>query len=384
MAQNRRDFYEILGVPRNADADELKRSYRTLALKYHPDHNQNDKQAEERFKEVSAAYAVLSDPEKRMRYDRLGQVGLTTTVPGLDQLNLDLDAFKDLFDNLFGDLLGRKKGRASGRDLRYTLELSLEEAAHGAQKVIRVPVRSECGACSGTGGKDGEAGLRVCRTCGGKGDVKSSGLLPLNKTCTTCHGTGKEVATPCPACRGSGLVDKPREFTVSVPAGTEDGAARRLPGQGEPGRRGGPSGDLNVTIQVRPHPLLKREGPLLTLDLPLHFAQVATGCTVDIPTLEGPVEMKVPPGTQSGTIFRLRGKGFPTAVGATTRGDLHVKALVETPQGLSEHQRGQLRDMFERLPATAFPQRQRYLEQLKSLYGPQDTTTTPLTRSAKK
>lgn len=381
MAQNRRDYYEILGVSRDADAEEMKRSYRILALKYHPDHNQNDKLAEEKFKEVSAAYAVLSDPEKRLRYDRLAQVGLTTSVPGLDQINLDLDGFKDLFNNLFGDLLGRGKGKSGGRDLRYTLDLSLEEAASGVQKSIRIPVRGECDACHGTGGKDGDAGLRTCRTCNGKGEVKSTGLLPLNKTCTTCHGTGKEVATPCPACRGTGLVEKMRDFTVSIPAGTEDGAARRLPGQGEPGRRGGSNGDLNVTVRVHPHPLLRREGALVHLDLPLNVAQVAAGCTVEIPTLDGPVEMKVPAGTQPNTVFRLRGKGFPTAVGATTRGDLHVKIAVETPQGLNDGQRAQLREVISKLPLSVFPQRQRFLDQLKALYGPEDSTATPLTKA---
>ena len=263
MAKHKRDYYEILGVTRSADAAELKRSYRTLALRYHPDQNQNDKGAEEKFKEVSEAYAVLSDTEKRLRYDRLGHMGLSTNVAGLDTLGLDIDGFKDFFDSIFGDLLGRKRGRAAGRDLRYTLEVTLDEATLGVQKAIRFPVRGDCPACSGTGARGGEAGLRTCRTCGGKGENKTQkSFFSFSKACAPCQGTGKEVIDACPDCRGSGLVERLREFTVTVPAGAEDGSTRRLAGQGEPGRRGGGTGDLNVTIRIKPHPLLRREGAL--------------------------------------------------------------------------------------------------------------------------
>ena len=379
MADARRDYYEVLGLPRNADSAEIKRAYRALALRYHPDQNHDDKQAEEKFKEVSAAYTVLSDPEKRARYDRLGHLGLSHDVAGMDTLSVDLDAMKALFSNLFGDLLGGRKGK--GRDLRYTLEISLREAAHGAQKTIRFPVRADCPSCHGSGARGGDAGLRVCSTCAGKGDVKpGKGIFSLSRTCTVCQGIGKVVVDPCGECRGAGLTDQQREYTVSVPAGTEDGTARRISGQGEPGRRGGSTGDLNVTVKIEPHPLLRREGALLICELPLGFSQVALGCTVDVPTLEGRVEMKIPAGTQSGTVFRLRGRGYPTAIGSTTRGDLHVKVLVETPQSLSEAQRALLRHVEEKLASASFPRLHKFHEELRHLYGPADTTTTPITK----
>lgn len=382
MAKHKRDYYEILGVTRSADAAELKRSYRTLALRYHPDQNQNDKGAEEKFKEVSEAYAVLSDTEKRMRYDRLGHVGLSTNVTGIDALGLDIDGFKDFFDSIFGDLLGRKKGRAVGRDLRYTLEVTLDEAALGVQKAIRFPVRGDCPACSGTGARGGEAGLRVCRTCGGKGENKTQkSFFSFSKVCGPCQGTGKEVLDACPDCRGNGLVERVREFTVTVPAGAEDGSTRRLAGQGEPGRRGGGTGDLNVTIRIKPHPLLRRDGAMLHCELPVTFTQAALGSAIEVPTPDGKVEMKVPAGTQSGTIFRLRGRGFPTSPSSANRGDLHVRIMVETPQTLSDSQRALLAEVADKLPAAVHPQRQKFRDHLKTIYGTEDTTINPITRT---
>jgi len=379
LADARRDYYDVLGLPRNAEATEIKRAYRALALRYHPDQNRDDKQAEEKFKEVSEAYTVLSDPEKRARYDRLGHLGLSRDVSGLDPLTVDLEAMKALFSNLFGDLIGGKKGK--GRDLRYTLDISLAEAAHGAQKTIRFPVRADCPSCHGSGARGGEAGLCICSTCAGNGSVKpGKGIFSLSRTCTVCQGVGKVVADPCTECRGAGLTDQQREYTVSIPAGTEDGTARRIAGQGEPGRRGGSSGDLNVTVKIQPHPLLRREGPLLICDLPLAFSHAALGGTIDVPTLEGRVEMKIPAGTQSGTVFRLRGRGYPTGIGSTTRGDLHIKVQVETPQGLSEAQRALLRHVEEKLASASFPRIGKFQEELRQLYGPADTTTTPITK----
>ena len=379
MAQNKHDYYEILGVPRSADAVELKRAYRTLALRYHPDQNQNDKHAEEKFKEVSEAYAVLSDTEKRMRYDRLGHGGLTTGAAGLDSIGLDIDGFKDFFDNIFGDLLGRKKGRSAGRDLRYTLEVTLPEAALGVQKSIWFPVRGECGACQGTGGRGGEAGLRVCRTCSGKGEIKAQGLLSFSRTCTICHGTGREVLDPCPDCRGTGQVEKTREFSVTLPPATEDGTTKRIAGQGEPGKRGGSAGDLHVLVRVLPHPLLRRDGALVVCDLPLSFAETTLGCVAEVPTLEGKVEMKIPAGTQSGAVFRLRGRGYPNSNG--TRGDLHVRVAVETPRNLSEVQRSALEAWSKQLGSDKHPRAQRFDEEMRTLYGTGDTTDTPLIRT---
>lgn len=379
MADARRDYYDVLGLPRNADPTEIKRAYRALALRYHPDQNRDDKQAEEKFKEVSEAYTVLSDPEKRARYDRLGHMGLSRDAAGIDPLVVDLEAMKSLFTNLFGDLIGGKKGK--GRDLRYTLEISMAEAAHGANKTIRFPVRADCPTCQGSGARGGEAGLKVCATCTGKGEVKTGkGIFSLSRTCTVCQGVGKVVVDACPDCRGMGLTDQQREYTVSIPPGTDDGSARRISGQGEPGRRGGSPGDLNVTVKVQPHPILRREGALLICDLPIHFTQAALGCQIDVPTLEGRVEMKIPPGTQSGATFRLRGKGYPTAVGQTTRGDLHIKVFVETPLHLQEAQRALLRHIEEKLATATYPRIEKYQEELRQLFGPADTTATPITK----
>ncbi len=372
-----RDYYEILGVARNADAVELKRAYRTLALRYHPDQNQSNKEFEERFKEVSAAYAVLSDSEKRMRYDRLGHLGYNPAggTASVD-LNLDLDSVKEFFDSIFGDLLGRVKGRASGRDLRYTLEVSFREAALGVQKTISFPVQVDCAACQATGGRGGAAGLRSCRTCGGKGETRAAGILPLRRPCTACRGTGKEVEDACATCRGRGQVEEMREFLVNLPPGSEDGQTRRLPGQGEPGRKGGGTGDLTVVLRVKPHPLLRREGNLLVCTLPLSFGEAALGTVVEIPTLEGTADMKIPPGTLSGAVFRLRGKGVPEPGKANTRGDLHVKVVVETPQQLSPAQQQLLNKFAEQLPRSAHPQRQKFDQQLRSI-SPAGATTLP-------
>ncbi len=379
MADARRDYYDVLGLPRDADPTEIKRAYRALALRYHPDQNRDDKQAEEKFKEVSEAYTVLSDPEKRARYDRLGHLGLSRDAAGIDPLAVDLEAMKSLFTNLFGDLIGGRKGK--GRDLRYTLEISLAEAAHGANKTIRFPVRADCPTCQGSGARGGEAGMKVCATCTGKGDVKTGkGIFSLSRTCTVCQGVGKVVVDACPDCRGMGLTDQQREYTVSVPPGTDDGSARRISGQGEPGRRGGSPGDLNVTVKLLPHPLLRRDGALILCDLPLSFTQAALGCQIDVPTLEGRVEMKIPAGTQSGATFRLRGKGYPTSVGQTTRGDLHIKVHVETPQHLHEAQRALLRHIEEKLATATYPRIEKYQEALRQLFGPADTTATPITK----
>ncbi|HMU38155.1 MAG TPA: molecular chaperone DnaJ [Pseudomonadota bacterium] len=380
MAETRRDFYEVLGLPKDADATEIKRAYRALALRYHPDQNQNDKHAEEKFKEVSAAYTVLSDPEKRARYDRMGHLGLTRDAAGIDPLVVDLEAMKALFSNLFGDLIGGKKGK--GRDLRYTLDISLAEAAHGAQKTIRFPVRADCPDCQGTGARGGDAGRKTCATCAGKGEVKpGKGFFSFSRPCTVCQSTGKIVVDACAECRGAGLTEQVREYTVTIPAGTDDNTTRRISGQGEPGRRGSASGDLNVTVNILPHPILRREGPLLLADLPLTVTQAALGCSVDVPTLEGRVEMKIPHSTQSGTVFRLRGRGYPTQVGSTTRGDLHVKAVVETPHALTEAQRALLRHIDEKIPQNAYPRVSKFQEAVKELFGPADTTTTPIEKT---
>lgn len=360
-----RDYYEVLGVQRDADDVELKRAYRALALRYHPDHNQNDKDAEERFKEVAAAYAVLSDSEKRMRYHRLGHVGLAT-VGSSEAMGLDLDTVKEFFESVVGDLIGRRKGRSAGRDLRYTIDVAFKEAALGAQKTITVPVRVPCDGCQGTGARGGEAGLRVCRTCAGKGENRVPGFLPVHRSCGPCRGTGKEIVDACPACRGSAQMEERREFVVTIPAGCEEGTMRRLAGQGEPGLRGGAPGDLTVVMRLVADPLLRREGALVHCDLPLTFVEAALGCDAEVPTLEGIATLKIAPGTQSGTVLRLKGKGAKTKTGV--RGDLHVKILVETPQEPDEVLRAQLNVLGARMKPTVHPQRQRFLAALDALH----------------
>jgi molecular chaperone DnaJ len=315
-----------------------------------------------------------------MRYDRLGHLGLGMAGGATAaDLGLDLDNVKEFFESIFGDLLGRKKGRASGRDLRYTLEVTLREAALGAQKTISFPTRIECGTCHGTGAQ-GEQGLRVCRVCNGKGETRAAGLLPIKRACATCRGSGKEVVEPCTACRGSGQVEELREFSVNLPPGSEDGSTRRLQGQGEPGRLGGGTGDLTVVLRVKPHPLLTREGQLLKCALPITVFEAALGATVEVPTLEGRAEMKIPAGTQSGAVFRLRGKGVPQSnkgeAGAAHRGDLHVKVFVETPHIQGDAQRRVFAAMAEQVSRSLHPQREKFDEQLRAI-APAGASTLP-------
>jgi molecular chaperone DnaJ len=353
--RERRDFYEVLGVPRDVDDATLKRAYRNLALRYHPDQNPENPEAEARFKEVSEAYTVLSDPEQRARYDRRGWEGVGDIPYGVG-------TFTELFENLFGDLFGKKK-KQKGRDLRYTLDVSFVEAALGATKKIQFASRSDCEACGGSGGKGGEKGLSVCATCGGKGEVKvQQGFFSLGKSCTACGGSGQVVRDPCDACKGAGYVEKEREYEVTIPPGMEDGGTRRVAGQGERGRRGGPAGDLNVIVRVRPHPLFRREGQVIAIEVPISVTTAALGGVLDVPTLEGKVEMRVPPGTQSGTVFRLRGQGMGER---GRRGDAHVRVVVETPTNLSPEQR----ELYERLEASLAveqqPLRQKFDQKVK-------------------
>ncbi len=360
----KRDYYEVLGVQRDVDTATLKRAYRELALRYHPDQNPDNPEAEAHFKEVSEAYTVLSDPESRAKYDRGGFGAFHGGGVGVD-----IGGFTDLFESLFGDLFGKKKGGAKmpGRDLRYTLELSFEEAALGVEKTITFPAPVECSTCHGTGAKNGEAGMRTCATCGGKGETKvQQGFFSLSKKCPTCSGTGKTIGEPCDVCKGNGAVEKEREFTVAIPADTEDGATRRVAGQGEPGKRGGPPGDLNVIVRVRPHPIFKREQGVISCDVPLSIAQAALGAVIQVPTLDGAVDMRVPAGTQSGTLFRLRGKG---AGKANARGDAHVRLVVETPTALDAKQRELFEQLKTSLGEAQTPLQKSFLAKMRELGG---------------
>lgn len=361
----KRDYYEVLGVPRDADALVLKKAYRELALKYHPDQNPNNPEAEAHFKEVSEAYTVLSDPDSRSKYDR-GGFGAFRDGGGF---GVDVGGFTDLFESLFGDLFGKKKatGKMPGRDLRYTLELSFEEAALGVEKTIKFPAPVECGTCKGTGAKGGEAGMRTCGTCGGKGETKvQQGFFSLSKKCPSCGGTGKVIGDKCDVCSGQGAVETEREFTVNIPADTEDGATRRVAGQGEPGRRGGAPGDLNVIVRVRPHPIFKRENGVVMCEVPVSVVDAALGAVIKVPTLDGAVDMRVPAGTQSGTLFRLRGKG---AGKAGARGDAHVRLVVETPSSLDAKHRELFEQLKTSLGEAQTPLQKSFLAKMRELSG---------------
>jgi molecular chaperone DnaJ len=359
----KRDYYDILEVARDATDAEIKRAFRQLALRHHPDKNPDDRAAEERFKEANEAYAILSDPDKRAAYDRFGHAAFGAPGAG------PAAGFgvSDVLDN-FLDLLGRKRRQAAGRDLRYTLEVSFEEAAFGAEKTIHFPTRKDCDGCGGSGAK-AATGLRACPGCGGRGEVRvKQGLFTLPRTCTTCGGTGKIVIDPCPRCEGSGLLRVEREFAVKIPSGTADGDVRRVAREGEPGRGGGAPGDLHVVVRVKPHPLFERQGFDVICDIPVSFPQAALGAQVDVPTLDGKVKMRIPEGTQSGKTFRLRGKGIPRGDGRP-RGDQHVKVTVETPTNLTARQRELLEELaHETGEAIGYPRKKNFLDKVRELF----------------
>jgi molecular chaperone DnaJ len=351
MAQGS-DHYGVLGVDRSASTAEIKAAYRKLALKFHPDRNPGDRRAEDRFKEVSMAYAVLGDEDKRARYDRFGQAAdVTFGVGG------DLESATDFFDAIFGDLFGLGRKKAAGQDLRYTLELDFAEAALGCEKSIRFTRQEDCQACSGTGAEGGTAGLVGCTKCAGKGFTRQkTGFFSTRRECLACGGAGEVPRSRCRTCGGAGLLERDKDYVVRVPPGSVAGAVQRVAGEGSPGRRGGPAGDLYVNVRVRPHEFYREEGGLLVCELPVSPTEAALGAEVEVPLLDASVLMKVPPGTQSGAVFRLRGKGLPRAGGAP-RGDAHVRVTLETPIGLGAEPRALLGRLEAALPAEALPRR---------------------------
>ncbi|MCG0277563.1 MAG: molecular chaperone DnaJ [Thermanaeromonas sp.] len=354
----KRDYYEVLGVSRDASAEEIKKAYRRLARQYHPDLNPGNKEAEEKFKEVQEAYEVLSDPEKRARYDQFGHAGLGAdgAGPGPDfggfdfgTASADFGTFGDLFDMFFGDPFGtrRRAGPQRGADVRLDLDISFEEAAFGTEKEVGVPRLERCPDCGGSGAAPGTYPVD-CPTCQGTGQVRYSQRTPLGhfqtiRTCPQCRGTGTIITSPCKTCRGRGQVQRTRKIKVKIPPGVDTGARLRLAGEGEAGERGGPPGDLYVYINVRPHPIFRREGFDVICEIPVSMVQAALGDEIEVPTLDGKVRLKIPEGTQSGTSFRLKGKGIPRLNG-TGRGDQHVVVRVLTPRNLTEKQKEILRE----------------------------------------
>ena len=372
MPATKRDYYEILGVSKNASVEEIKKAYRELALKHHPDRvpAERKKEAEEKFKEISEAYAALSDPQKRSVYDQYGHAGFDQRYStedifrGADFSSIfeGLGAGGSIFEDLLGGLFGGGTSRArSGRgsDLECEVEVSLEEAAKGLTKTLTVPRREPCAECRGQGGA-----RTHCVMCAGSGQIRqSAGFMVIARTCSRCGGQGSVLTKTCSHCRGSGRVSVERKIQVKVPAGIEDGMRLRIGGEGEGGVRS--RGDLYVLIGVRPHPVFQREGAHLLVEYPVHLAQAALGTEVDVPTLNGRVSMKIPAGTQSGTVFRVRGKGMPDLHHGRGMGDLLVRVVVETPTKLTSRQRQLLEELAKTFDDTAHPKRQSFAAQVK-------------------
>ncbi len=346
----KRDFYEILGLGRDADDDTIKKAYRKLAMKHHPDRNPDNKGAEEKFKEAKEAYEILSDPQKRAAYDQHGHAGVDASMGRGGGGASFSDAFGDIFGDIFGQSQGGRGGRNGvyrGADLRYNLEITLEQAARGTETKIRIPTHETCETCKGSGAKPGTQ-PKTCGTCDGHGQVRmQQGFFSVQQTCPKCQGRGKVITDPCAPCHGAGRVKKQKTLSVKIPSGVDDGDRIRLSGEGEPGVNGGPSGDLYVQLQVKPHPVFQRDGDDLHCEMPISFTKAALGGEVEIPTLDGQAKIRIPAETQSGKIFRLRGKGIK-GVRSHSLGDLLCHVIIETPVNLTEKQKTLLRE-FETL-----------------------------------
>ncbi len=346
----KRDYYEILGVSRNASQDELKKAYRKLAMKYHPDRNQDDKKAEEHFKEAKEAYELLADSSKRATYDQFGHAGVEGAGGfggGAGGFNFN-DVFSDIGD-LFGDMFGGRRGSGGrshaqrGADLRYNLELSLGRAIHGTSVEIRIPTLADCEECNGSGARKGSSPI-TCTTCNGMGQVRmQQGFFTIQQACPTCHGEGKVISNPCKKCHGHGRVQHTKTLSVKIPAGVDEGDRIRLVGEGEAGTQGGGAGDLYVQVSIKEHSIFKREGNHLHCQVPIGFVTAALGGEVEVPTLDGQVNLHVPAETQSGKVLRLRGKGVKSLRNGLT-GDLFCQVMVETPINLTTKQKEMLRE----------------------------------------
>ncbi len=354
----KRDFYDILGVPKNATDEDIKKAYRKLAMKHHPDRNQGDdaKKSEEKFKEAKNAYEMLSDPQKRAAYDQHGHAGVDPNMAG-GRGQEGFGGFAEAFGDIFGDIFGGAAGaggqrRAGGQqvfrgsDLSYAMEISLEEAANGRETQIRVPTWESCDTCKGSGAKPGTS-AKTCTTCNGAGTVNMrQGFFAIQQTCPTCHGTGKIIPEPCTVCSGAGKLKKQKTLEVKIPAGISEGMRIRSAGNGEPGTNGGPPGDLYIEIRVKQHDIFERDGDDLHCTVPVALTTVALGGTIEVPTLGSKAEIELPEGTQHGKTFRLRGKGIK-GLRSSYPGDLYCHVAVETPVKITEHQRKLLKELEE-------------------------------------
>ena len=349
---SKRDYYEVLGVSKSADAKDVKKAYRRVAMKYHPDRNPDDPNADEKFKEATEAYDVLMDSEKRAAYDQFGHAGVDPNMGGGG--GFGGGSFSDIFGDVFGDIFGGGGGRGGhggpqrGSDLRYTLDISLEDAVKGTTIEIKVPTLASCDTCDGSGAKKGSKPT-TCGTCGGAGQVRmQQGFFQVQQTCPTCRGRGKSISDPCTSCHGQGRVEKTKTLSVKVPPGVDTGDRIRLSGEGEAGPEGGPPGDLFVQMSVKQHPIFERDGKHLYCEVPITFVDAALGGELDVPTLDGRVKLKIPAETQTGKLFRLRGKGVKPVRGGSV-GDLLCRAVVETPVNLDKKQKELLREFQKTL-----------------------------------
>ncbi|MEE8202003.1 MAG: molecular chaperone DnaJ [Candidatus Acidoferrales bacterium] len=373
---NQRDYYQILGVDRRASTEEIKKAYRRAALEWHPDRNPlRHKEAEERFKELTQAYSVLADAQKRAAFDRYGHAGLgAQPFTGFDESIFAefTDIFGDIFgfEDLFGLGGGRRRSRVRrGRDLRYDLDLTFEEAARGLTTKVKLPRLELCSECGGSGARKG-TGLSTCNACHGRGQIHyQRGFLAVSRTCPQCQGSGQVIRDSCPACRGQGQVRRECTLEIRIPPGVDTGTRLRIAGEGEAGQQGGPSGDLFVVLRVEEHDFFERREADLYCSIPISFPQAVLGGEIRVPALEGEQTLKVPAGTQSGSLFRLRGKGFPTLNGGS-RGDLFVELRVETPKKLTREQRQLIERLAETLPAENRPAaKASLLERFKDIFG---------------
>jgi molecular chaperone DnaJ len=371
---SKRDYYEVLGVQRGASDQELKQAYRRLAIKYHPDKNQGDKDAEEKFKEVSEAYQVLSQPEMRARYDRFGHAGLGAGAGAAAGFGQGFPAVEDLFDMFgFGDIFGgaragRRTGPRRGSDLRYDIEITLEEAALGLKTKIRVPRLETCQTCHGSGAAEGSQPVR-CNACAGAGQVRyQQGFFSVARTCSTCRGTGRVIKNVCKDCRGEGRVEREKTLEIKMPPGVDNGSRLRVAGEGEAGEHGGPPGDLYVIVNVKEHEVFERREANLYCTVPVSFAQAALGAEVTVPTLDGQESLRIGEGTQTGTVFKIKNKGMPV-LGGRGRGDQYVEINIVTPTNLSKEQRRLLEEFALLESHNGQNQDRGIMDKVKDIFG---------------
>lgn len=382
----KQDYYELLGVARSATADELKKAYRKLAMQYHPDRNPGDKNAEQKFKELSEAYDVLKDDQRRAAYDRYGHAAFENGMGGGARRGASggggggfdyTSSFADIFEDLFGGFSGQRGGGQGsgsgnsptrGADLRYNLEIPLESAFKGKQESIRVTTSVSCDSCEGSGGEKGSKPI-TCQTCSGSGRIRAQqGFFTIERTCHTCHGMGKTIKDPCKKCAGTGRVRKEKNLMVNIPAGVEDGTRIRLTGEGEAGFRGGPEGDLYIFLSITPHSFFKRDGANLHCKVPITFTTAALGGAIEVPTIDGArVKVAIPEGTQAGHQFRLKGKGM-SMMRSSARGDMYIHASIETPVKLSKKQKELLREFEKSGHAGSNPEAEGFFSKVKELW----------------